>query len=163
VRVRPGDSLLIAGLVREADNFSSSGPGFMQPIIPTSRAAESRNLELVFLMRPRVIVYTNADEDEHYNGLRRLVKTERLAPVTPVGDRAAALEGGADSSVEVNPLLSAVPATPVPVLPPPAAPMQDLPSVNAPRESSILPPPGSVSAGPIDLLGTQPGAMTGYQ
>jgi hypothetical protein len=58
IRIRPGDSLLIAGLVRENDQFDESGPGFKQPLIPTSRAATTSNTELVFLLKPRVIVYT---------------------------------------------------------------------------------------------------------
>ncbi len=59
VRIRPGDSLLIAGLVREIDNFSKDGPGFQEPLFPTSRTAQTNNVELVFLLRPRVIVYTS--------------------------------------------------------------------------------------------------------
>jgi len=59
IRIRPGDSLLIAGLVRENDQFSSSGPGFNNPLISTSRTATSGNTELVFLLKPRVIVYTS--------------------------------------------------------------------------------------------------------
>lgn len=59
VRIRPGDSLLIAGLVRENDQFDSSGPGFNEPIFPTSRSARVSNTELVFLLRPRVIIYTD--------------------------------------------------------------------------------------------------------
>ncbi len=62
VRVRPGDSLLIAGLVRETDNFDTRGPGFMEPVIPDSRTVRTQNLELVVMMRPRVIVYTAADD-----------------------------------------------------------------------------------------------------
>ncbi|MEM7650600.1 MAG: type II and III secretion system family protein [Pseudomonadota bacterium] len=58
IRIRPGDSLLIAGLVRENDQFDKSGPGFNQPIFPTSRSATVSNTELVFLLKPRVIVYT---------------------------------------------------------------------------------------------------------
>jgi len=61
VRIRPGDSLLIAGLVREVDEFDSSGPGFNAPIIPTSRGSSITNTELVFLLKPRVIVYTSED------------------------------------------------------------------------------------------------------
>lgn len=86
VRIRPGDSLLIAGLVRETDNLSSSGPGFMSPILPTSRAIESRNLELVFLMRPRVIVYTSPEEEHHYNALRNISR----AQAAPAPDQASA-------------------------------------------------------------------------
>jgi len=58
IRIRPGDSLLIAGLVRESDQFGSAGPGFNSPIIPTSRTTTTSNTELVFLLKPRVIVYT---------------------------------------------------------------------------------------------------------
>lgn len=61
IRIRPGDSLLIAGLVRETDEYSSSGPGFEQPIFPTSRSADVTNSELVFLLKPRVIVFTEED------------------------------------------------------------------------------------------------------
>jgi hypothetical protein len=61
IRIRPGDSLLIAGLVRENDQFDKDGLGFKEPIIPTSRRGRSENSELVFLLKPRVIVYTNED------------------------------------------------------------------------------------------------------
>ncbi len=70
VRVRPGDSLLIAGLVRENDDFSSQGVGFMKPLLPSSRTATTENLELVFLLRPRVIVFTSPSEHDYYNGVR---------------------------------------------------------------------------------------------
>ncbi len=70
VRVRPGDSLLIAGLVRENDNYSANGPGFAEPVLPTSRTAETDNLELVFLLRPRVVVYTSEEEERQYNAIR---------------------------------------------------------------------------------------------
>ncbi len=59
IRIRPGDSLLIAGLVRESDEVDVSGPGFAEPIFPLSRSATVSNRELVFLLKPRVIVYTS--------------------------------------------------------------------------------------------------------
>ena len=59
VRIRPGDSLLIAGLVRENDEFDKSGAGFDSPFLPTSRGVAVSNTELVFLLKPRVIVYTS--------------------------------------------------------------------------------------------------------
>ena len=62
VRIRPGDSLLLAGLVRESDQYNNEGPGFIKPIIPTSRSTQVSNVELVFLMKPRVIVYTSDKE-----------------------------------------------------------------------------------------------------
>ncbi len=61
VRIRPGDSVLIAGLVREQDQYDRNGPGFNQPIIPLGRSTSTANTELVFLLRPRVIVYKPAD------------------------------------------------------------------------------------------------------
>lgn len=59
VRVRPGDSLLIAGLVKENDSASTEGPGIDKPILPTSRSMRAGNVELVFLLKPRVIVFTD--------------------------------------------------------------------------------------------------------
>lgn len=64
IRIRPGDSLLIAGLVRENDQFDTAGPGFNKPILPTSRDMTVSNSELVFLLRPRVIVYTPESQHE---------------------------------------------------------------------------------------------------
>lgn len=61
VRIRPGDMLLIAGLVRESDSLSKEGPGMSEPILPVSRTAQTANTELVFLLRPRVVVFTTAD------------------------------------------------------------------------------------------------------
>lgn len=66
VRIRPGDSLLIAGLVRESDQYDTSGPGFNRPLFPTSRSAVTNNTELVFLLKPRVIVYTSEGSDQGY-------------------------------------------------------------------------------------------------
>lgn len=84
VRIRPGDSLLIAGLVRENDQFDESGPGFSQPIIPTSRGATVSNTELVFLLRPRVIVYTAENVDNAGAGMSAVSspfdKTQRAFP-----------------------------------------------------------------------------------
>ena len=65
VRVRPGDSVLIAGLVRERQQFDKSGIGAgMAPNIPFSRTGTTQNTELVFLLRPRVIVYKPIEEIE---------------------------------------------------------------------------------------------------
>ncbi len=81
IRVRPGDSVLIAGLVRENDNFDTRGLGLMKPIIPDSRTAGTENLELVMLLRPRVIVYT-ASNDPRY--MDYAVKKHHKLPGTGV-------------------------------------------------------------------------------
>ncbi len=57
VRVRPGDAILIGGIVSERDNLEDSGPGFMAPLFSTSRKAEKISSEIVFLLRPRVVVF----------------------------------------------------------------------------------------------------------
>ena len=59
IRIRPGDSVLIAGLVRESDEYDKSGAGFDSPFLPISRTLTTSNTELVFLLKPRVIVYTS--------------------------------------------------------------------------------------------------------
>jgi hypothetical protein len=62
VRARPGDSILIAGLVRERDEYDESGLGFNSPSIPTGKTGITSNTELVILMRPRVIRYVTQEE-----------------------------------------------------------------------------------------------------
>ncbi len=64
IRVRPGDAILIGGLVSEKDDLSSSGPGFMTPLFTTNRVAKKTNTELVFLLRPRVIAFEAGDDSD---------------------------------------------------------------------------------------------------
>lgn len=64
VRVRPGDSVLIAGLVRDRQTYETKGLGLNKPLVPTSRQGSTDNTELVFLLRPRVIIYKSISEIE---------------------------------------------------------------------------------------------------
>lgn len=64
IRVRPGDAILIGGLVSEKDNADESGPGFMKPLIPSRRAITKKRSELVFLLRPRVVVFDMGDDSD---------------------------------------------------------------------------------------------------
>lgn len=66
IRIRPGDSLLIAGIIRERDNITRDGLGLMDAIIPMNRALENSNSELVFLLKPRVVVYTSGENHEKF-------------------------------------------------------------------------------------------------
>lgn len=84
VRVRPGDSVLIAGLVRERDNFNSRGIGFMKPLVPDSRTAQTDNLELVILMRPRVVVYTSPGHKKYMPTIDQAITDGVIAPVPSV-------------------------------------------------------------------------------
>lgn len=156
VRIRPGDSLLIAGLVREADNFSSSGPGVsMKPLFPSSRTSQAENLELVFLLRPRVIVYTSPDEQTHYSsvkgaGLRQQKAQEQtVVPQVHPDDRAVIPAAAAPMSTPI-PMAPPVPvappvapSAPVPLMPPP-------PAAVVPRDMSdygYVPPRGGAVIG----------------
>ena len=62
IRVRPGDAVLIAGLVTEKDNYDNSGPGMLKPLFDTSRRSAARNTELVFLLRPRVVAFVPEED-----------------------------------------------------------------------------------------------------
>jgi hypothetical protein len=64
IRVRPGDAILIGGMVSEKDNLSESGPGLMKPMFATSRVASKINSELVFLLRPRVVAFVMGDDSD---------------------------------------------------------------------------------------------------
>lgn len=68
VRGRPGDMLLIAGLVREQDNIDKDGLGTKTVAVPVSRSSKTSNSELVFLLKPRVIVFTANDGAALRNG-----------------------------------------------------------------------------------------------
>lgn len=128
VRIRPGDSLLIAGLVRENDAFNKSGPGLTQPIIPVTRSGTTSNSELVFLIRPRVIVFTMDGKGG-----------EQRAPVGPV--------------VPVEPVVAPTPQpppiqkTPLTPLPEPA-PLPQAQMSSAPTTETV-PLPVAVQAEPV--------------
>ena len=62
VRSRPGDSILIAGLVRERDEYDVSGLGTNTPVVPTGRTGQTDNTELVILLRPRVVRYISQED-----------------------------------------------------------------------------------------------------
>lgn len=158
IRVRPGDSVLIGGLVRERDNFDKAGLGFMEPIVPQSRTAQSQNLELVIMMRPRVVVYTDAGD------LRFVDYMQRKAGVDAPPIAATGVDENASYSV-TSPAVDAY-QTPAPV--PAAAPdpvtvvPDDVPvSMDAPPAplggSPYTPDPvGQVTAAPPPRLSDTP-------
>ena len=117
VRIRPGDSLLIAGLVRENDNFDKSGPGINEPFIPMSRSARTANSELVFLLRPRVIVFTSDGAAP-----RPGAEAPRVLPMkAPVAEIKPLVELG--EGQPLMPLPAPVAPRPEPVAPAPLTPM----------------------------------------
>jgi len=153
IRVRPGDSVLIAGLVRENDNFDSKGIGFMSPIIPDSRTAEAQNLELVILLRPRVIVYTAANDKRYVDYAMKkhklpgtgveMTSPEVLSEPAKYGNRYEPL---AEKSVE--PVQETIPSgIPAPLS---ATPMNEAPAKVSPMPLSAAPVyPAPVSPAPV--------------
>lgn len=138
IRVRPGDSVLIAGLVRENDNFDTDGIGLMEPIIPQSRTARTDNLELVILLRPRVIVYTGSNDKRYVDFVMKKHKAfdqnsgissskENAKPVlkTPVDSVQEGVPDGfpapltsnpmSNGEIKAKPMTSPAEVTPVPI------------------------------------------------
>lgn len=138
VRIRPGDSLLIGGLVRENDSFNSRGAGLMEPLIPDSRSAGADNLELVFMMRPRVVVYTSG-ADQRYKNYMDMKNAEQSAL------QSAAREDWMKSG-EVNPYKTVrekpVESVALPVesgMEAKGEVVKDVPSVSEPVEKQVAP------------------------
>lgn len=183
VRIRPGDSLLIAGLVRENDSYSTNGPGFMKPILATSRDVAARNVELVFLLRPRIVAYTTKDtgapaqvpgsSSEGGRSFSSLYKAGRAGNSVSAADgKTAALSLTAPESSDAQ--VSSDPA-PVPAVQSPAAPSMPAVPVRAvassaeieefhpeaiepaagamPPSSALLPPPEPLSASSEESAG----------
>lgn len=156
VRIRPGDNLLIAGLVREIDNLDSSGPGLSETFLPTSRTAQTTNVELVFLLRPRVIVFNSTEDtaaaDQRKMDYEAAEKAKSAKPIAQAvklnkaekeaAEKAKNNEDVADSSEEP---LAPLPAPITPVAPPPEpaqAPVSLAP-VEMPQVEEEMPKPAA--------------------
>ncbi len=59
IRMRPGDGLIIAGIVEERDEYDIEGPTGLSKYFQTKRDTQADNSELVFMMRPRIVVFTD--------------------------------------------------------------------------------------------------------
>lgn len=136
VRIRPGDSLLIAGLVRENDTFDSNGPGFMKPILATSRDVAARNVELVFLLRPRVVAYTSKEMGAPATVPMAKSPAPVLSPHADAGHVLTTSQAPAPSRPAPDPV--AAPAS--------LARVEEIPAI---EESAIEPAAGSSLAPPL--------------
>lgn len=135
VRVRPGDMVLIAGLVRESDRVSREGPGFSEPLFPTSRSAQSANTELVFLLRPRVIVFTAANAATPRKGNVALPDTSFTQP--SASDVGTEISHSIPAPVEAVKPLADITPSPLPE-PAPMVPVKEPePFTDEPASSSI--------------------------
>ncbi len=60
LRVRPGDAVIIGGIVEDRSELRQQGPpGYLAPLFTTYKNKAARSSELVFMLRPRVVVYTD--------------------------------------------------------------------------------------------------------
>lgn len=158
IRVRPGDSVLIAGLVRENDNFDTRGIGLMKPFLPHSRTAQTENLELVILLRPRVIVYTAANDKRYLDYVQKKHHNPSApaVPVSAVDTDATYRNVPAIEPAPLAPVLSPEPA-PVtgyvpPLLPAPVvdqSPLQPPVSVTPSWDQGYAPPPSIPAPAPV--------------
>lgn len=152
VRVRPGDMILIAGLVRENDQYTKDGLGLTKPIIPTSRDVSSGNTELVFLLRPRVVVYTSPTSTTPRKGeVPALPDTSFTQPVSP----AAVVDETVTSPPVVTPVaapsdvndMEPVTSLPTPIAPPISAPSAPTPLTRTTQ--SVVPPVANANVAPV--------------
>ena len=132
VRVRPGDAILIAGLVAQKDDYSASGPGFMKPLFPSARRTSTRNSELVFLLRPRVVVFEPGEDDDS----------------VPVSDMPRKYSMSAAQG-EIDRLFNAPP-------PAPAAVSADVSETMPAVEPETAPSPPPLPDGVIDMMPVAP-------
>lgn len=108
IRVRPGDAILIGGLVSERDNLSDSGPGFMKPLFATTRVAGKVSNELVFLLRPRVVAFVEGDDSDTpaiVNAPREGLSMKAV-PVPDITDNVKKIFGQAPAPVAAAPVAS---------------------------------------------------------
>jgi hypothetical protein len=164
IRVRPGDSVLIAGLVRESDVFDERGPGFMEPLIPDSRTTTTENLELVVLMRPRVVVYTAANDKRYVDYALKKHKNVNVpasevsekegdfgnvykAPPVDVSDVQGEFPAGTPAPLTTMPKVEPISPKPPVQLTPAVAATSAAPAVLPPTVP--LPSPAPVSAAPL--------------
>lgn len=62
LRVRPGDNLVLAGLVSSRDNNNREGIPFFGRSIPTLSSDELRNSEMVVMVKPSIVLFEDAPE-----------------------------------------------------------------------------------------------------
>ncbi len=152
IRVRPGDSVLIAGLKRENDNFDSRGLGAMKPIIPDSRTAQTQNLELVVLLRPRVVVYTSPHDPRYLDyAMTKHIDAEKVNAQISKEDvpEAPAPKNIYPAEKAVAPVTPVAPAPPVTLAPEPAAAPAVTPSWESAAPVAATPAPVAIAPEPV--------------
>lgn len=86
-----------------------------EPIVPVSRSAQTSNTELVFLLRPRVVVFTSADLATPRRGTVSLPKTSFTQPEVQSEVQSEDQSTQSSASASLPPVASAAPAPKAPV------------------------------------------------
>lgn len=109
IRSRPGDSILIAGLVRERDTHNSSGLGTNTPILPTGRTGSTDNTELVIFLRPRVVRYISQDEYTAEKAAEKLLTGAKIPTISSIDPSLPPVPAKFDIDLLLNPAIKIAP------------------------------------------------------
>jgi hypothetical protein len=155
VRVRPGDTILIAGIQQTKDSKNSTGtPEVAGLSAQTYKAESTARSELVIVMRPRVIRFVPRGKMLQAGTMAPSYKSSESAAYGAVGG--ASNQPGA--SVALVEPLSALPANKTPSLSTAAAPAEplvprnDLPQDALPKDLQAVPPIRNSLDGMVDLM-----------
>jgi type II secretory pathway component GspD/PulD (secretin) len=155
VRVRPGDTILIAGIQQTKDSKNSTGtPEVAGLSAQTYKAESTARSELVIVMRPRVIRFVPRGKMLQAGTMAPSYKSSESAPHGSMGG--ASNQPGA--SVALAEPLSALPANKTPSLSTAAAPAEplvprnDLPQDALPKDLQAVPPIRNSLDGMVDLM-----------
>ena len=153
IRVRPGDAVIIGGIVQEIDSLDRQGLGGMKPILPTSRNAQARNSELVIMMRPHVVVYTDhppADAVLLNDGMY-LQNPNDGTPAVNVMSPAKIIEPVASPVAIVTPPIvpaTAIPTQPIAPPPPPGSRQESTRQVTI-TDTNVITPAAPIKPKPL--------------
>jgi type II secretory pathway component GspD/PulD (secretin) len=155
VRVRPGDTILIAGIQQTKDSKNSTGtPEVAGLSAQTYKAESTTRSELVIVMRPRVIRFVPRGKMLQAGTMAPSYKSSESAAYGAVGG--ASNQPGA--SVALAEPLSALPANKTPSLSTAAAPAEplvprnDLPQDALPKNLQAVPPIRNSLDGMVGLM-----------
>jgi len=155
VRVRPGDTILIAGIQQSRDTKNSTGtPEIAGLSAQTYKAESAARSELVIVMRPRVIRFVPRSKMLQAGTMAPSYKSSESAAYGSIGG--ASNQPGA--SVALVEPLSALPANKTPSLSTAAAPAEplvprnDLPQDALPKNLQAAPPIRNSLDGMVGLM-----------
>ena len=99
IRLRPGDTLLLAGLRSTSDDRSVNGvPTGLFGMLPFNSNVATENREMVVMLRPAIIRFSDTGDTD---------KIEPTASTSPLADKQAGLQNG-ESSAETKTKAAAV-------------------------------------------------------